>query len=116
MYKAQNRLKKRKQFNYIHAKGVTISASDILFIRYTVTNSVNYKIGFSVSKKIGTAVTRNKVKRRLKEAMRQLGTDIPRCFYFVVIARPKIVEADFSLIKAELEKSISLMICKNEKK
>ena len=116
MYQAKNRLKKRKQFNYIHAKGVSLQESDILLIRYTITNSACYKIGFSVSKKVGTAVQRNKAKRRLKEAFRNLNIDVPKYFYFVVIAKPQIAYSTYDQIKTDLEKSISKMILKNEKK
>ncbi|MBQ7308156.1 MAG: ribonuclease P protein component [Clostridia bacterium] len=116
MYKTQNHLKKRKQFHYIHAKGNTISISNLLQIRFVDTKSICFKVGFSVSKKIGNAVTRNKIRRRLKESFRTLDIFVPRNFYFVVIARQPIVNASFLEIKSDLEKSLLKMIETNERK
>ncbi len=56
------------------------------------------RIGFIVSKKVGGSVTRNRVRRRLRELFRQLparpvGTDI------VVIARHTAARADFETLR-----------------
>lgn len=116
MYKKQNHLKKRKQFNYIHAKGITISQSTLFNIRFVDTRSICFKVGFSVSKKIGNAVTRNKIRRRLKEAFRTLeDVSIPKNFYFVIIARQPILNASFLEIKEELKKTLLKMIETNER-
>lgn len=114
MYKKNNRLKKRKQFNYIHAKGIVVSDS-MMQIKFVDTKSLCYKVGFSVSKKIGNAVIRNKVKRRLKESFRTLNISIPKNFYFVIIAKQPIVEASFEEIKLQLSYCIQRMLEKNEK-
>lgn len=122
MYKKNNHLKKRKQFNYVNKKGNTINLGNcdacesILKIRYvdTTKKSLCYKVGFSVSKKVGNAVTRNKIKRRLRESFRLLNIDIPNNFYFVVIAKHPIVYATFEEIKLELSKSITQMLEKSK--
>lgn len=45
------------------------------------------QVGFSVSKKVGNAVTRNKVKRRLRECFRPHLGDVKNGLY-VIVARP----------------------------
>ena len=64
-----HRLKKINQFNYIYRKGVRKSTKH--FSLFTVTSKYsNYKIGYSISKKVGKANQRNLLKRRMKEIVR----------------------------------------------
>jgi len=58
------------------------------------------RYGFSVTKKVGKAVRRNRVKRQLREIMRlqtlRVGWDI------VIIARPAVVDADYHQVEQEV--------------
>jgi ribonuclease P protein component len=53
------------------------------------------RLGLAVSRKIGNAVVRNKVKRRLREIFRRQLRDRPLHYDFVVVARSASAEADF---------------------
>ncbi len=55
------------------------------------------RFGFTVSKRIGNAVTRNKAKRRLKEVVRTL--QIKQGWDVVLIARPQIRSSEFKRIE-----------------
>ena len=64
-----HRLKKNKQFTYLYRKGKKSFTKHLTL--YTISSKFrDYKIGYSVSKKIGKANVRNKVKRRMKEIVR----------------------------------------------
>lgn len=55
------------------------------------------RIGYTVTKKIGGAVVRNRVKRRLREAVRlKAAAYLQSGFDYVLIARPKLVGCEFS--------------------
>jgi ribonuclease P protein component len=51
------------------------------------------RLGLAVSRKVGGAVERNRVKRRLRAAFEQLQETLPRGRDFVLIARPGLAEA-----------------------
>ena len=95
MFAKENRLKKRKQFNYIHQNG-NATSNDLMTLKSVYTKSTCYKVGFSVSKKIGNAVIRNKIKRQMKEAFRKLNFEIPKTYYFIILAKKPIIDATFN--------------------
>ena len=65
----RQRLTGSKRFSQIHIRGSS-AANRLLVIRYLANGSNCSRFGFLVSKRIGNAAVRNKVKRRLREAVR----------------------------------------------
>jgi ribonuclease P protein component len=66
----RSRLTGDKRFSQIHQEGRSV-ANNFLVVR-VLPNGLEYsRFGFMVSKRLGNAVTRNKVKRRLREVVRQ---------------------------------------------
>ena len=69
MLKKINRLKKRKEFNYIYKKGNVLHSQS--FTLHFVRAFRPYpQIGISVSKNVGNSVVRSRVKRIISEACR----------------------------------------------
>ena len=85
------RLRKNGQFQYVYHKGSATGSREItlLYIR-----SSKLQVGFSVSKKVGGAVVRNRVKRRLRAAF---ASQIPflKTGYYVVAAKPMAAQAGY---------------------
>ena len=90
----ENRLKKRKQFNYLFKNGKRVS-NDYLSLVYQSVKTKNFKIGYSISKKVGSAVIRNKIKRRLKEIVLKFSEQIKNEFFIVLVPKNKITELNF---------------------
>jgi ribonuclease P protein component len=60
------------------------------------------RLGITVSKKVGTAVVRNQVKRWVRESYRRAKAAAPDGVDFVVIARPSAAEAGYQGTAEEL--------------
>lgn len=86
------RLRRREDFSAVYRKGRSW-ANALLVLRARSTGGPLTRYGFSVSKRVGKAVVRNRVRRRLREAVARLpvrpGYDV------VVIARPAAREARY---------------------
>lgn len=88
-----DRLRRPEDFHRVYQEGRVLK-SPLLVIHWLPSND-NTRIGFSVSRKLGKAVVRNRVKRRLREAVRQLGGDIPSGVDMVISARVSAKDASF---------------------
>jgi ribonuclease P protein component len=66
----------------------------------------NPRLGLSVSRKVGSAVTRNTVRRRLREVFRASASEIPGDLDLVVSAKPAAAEATFGELREEFGKAL----------
>ena len=64
------------------------------------------RLGLSVSKKVGSAVTRNGVRRRLKEIFRSSRGGLPGDMDLVVSARPAAADASYQELNDEFSRSL----------
>lgn len=69
MLKKNNRLKKKKEFNYIYKKG-QVAHSQSFSMHFVRAFRPYAQIGISVSKHVGNSVVRSRVKRIISEACR----------------------------------------------
>lgn len=92
-------LNKSEQYALVYDKGSSWSSE--LVVMKAVSNQLGWsRYGFSVSRRLGGAVVRNRTKRRLREIMRS--TPLEAGWDIVFIARPKAAAASFAV----LEKSV----------
>lgn len=82
-----------------------------LFSVHAIPNGLDKpRLGLSVSKKVGSAVTRNVVRRRLKEIFRSSGGMLPEELDLVVSARLAAAEASYQELNDEFSRSLSKII------
>ena len=98
-------LSKNKEFkSLLKKKKVTNKYVIIFFGRLNQKNNKKLNISFSIKKKIGNAVKRNKIKRRLRNIMNEAVKKISIKFdySFLVIAKPTMLNNEFKNIKETL--------------
>lgn len=66
------------------------------------TDDPVYRIGLSVSKKLGHAVTRNRLKRQIRHVLYELQPCLAPGRDYIIIARKPVVSMDFHEMKKSL--------------
>lgn len=94
------RLRSPKLFKKVYQEG-KYSLNNLLVIHFLAWEGET-KIGFSVSKKIGGAVVRNKVRRRLKAILSKVVADLKEGVLIVFVARPPAATASFDQLKSSV--------------
>ena len=104
MMKREERITKPRQYAEVYGKGKSYP-SELIVLRTLPNNLDHSRYGLSVSKKVGNAITRNKLKRRLREINRieliKPGWDM------VYILRPSAAKASFTSLKTTVETLLS---------
>jgi ribonuclease P protein component len=77
MASAKHRLKRRAEFLRVAAKGARAPMPGLVLQALVRDDPEPARLGFTVTKKVGNAVVRNRTKRRLREAARLLLRDAP---------------------------------------
>ena len=99
-------LKKNEDFKSLLAgKKISNKYLTIFFKKLSYENNKSLNISFVAQKKIGNAVKRNKIKRRLKNMVRDICKKIKinLNYSYLIIAKKKILEDEFQIIKEELD-------------
>ena len=108
MLPKENRLKKKKEFETVFKNGKTLRGKNII-ARYFKSEDGKTKIGFIVSKKVSKkAVERNKVKRRLRESLRENKEKIDKGVSIIIIALASSKEVPYSEINNDIKSVLKI--------
>ena len=103
-FRKSDRILKRPHFRQIYSSGRKIHSS--LFTAFVIASDrVVPRIGFTVTRKVGSSVERNRCRRLLREAFRRnkalglgLGVDL------VINAKRELVKAPYAGVEAEVKR------------
>ncbi len=96
------RLRKKKEFEHIFNNGKRIPGRGLVCY-WLEDESMGYKLGIVVPRKVGCAVVRNKIKRYIREYYRRHRPLFKRVGALIVVARPQVAQWTHKEIDAELE-------------
>ena len=97
-------MRKNKDFDSVFKTGKRINGR-LADLRLAANNQKESRFGFVASNSFfKPAPLRNRIKRQLREIVRQRLTEIKKGFDVVIIAKPAIRAQDFNSIAEEVEK------------
>ena len=100
------RLRSRREFVEVYERGLRVGSSS--FSVFGLLNGLGYcRLGLAVSRKVGGAVKRNRVKRLLREVFRLHRARLEPAMDLVINARPSIAERSLRQLEAEFLRSFA---------
>ncbi len=111
----RNRLSRSRDFDAVYRRGRSVSTRFLVlysFAREEEGDPEPPRLGIAVTKKVGGAVVRNRVKRQLREAWRALADDVPAAHDYVLIARPGLPETTEARGFAWLQERVGEVLAK----
>ena len=96
-------LSRPQDFAAFQARGTSRSHT-YLAARFLRTDLETTRFGLATGRKLGGAVVRNRVRRRLREALRVMAPSFQPGWDVLIIARPAVVEADHDALVGALRR------------
>ena len=95
------RLVHRSEYEHVKRNGITQRGKLLILNVMTMQNSGPWRAGFVTSGRLGSAVVRNRIRRRLREIVRRHQNEVRQGFWFVIIARHEAATASYSALEDE---------------
>lgn len=101
LFPKTRRLTLTAQFARVRTEGQNVRGRLLILGFLRTERTERFRAGFVTSKRIGGAVLRNRVRRRLRDVVRTQQERLREGFWFVVIARPAAARASYRALKDE---------------
>ncbi len=99
----RQRIKKNREFQKVFKDGKSFANRQFIIYRYKKEGQTEFRLGLSVSKKIGNAVTRNRIKRYIRQTFLELKDEVKTGYDYVIIARKQAATMNFHETKKSLQ-------------
>jgi ribonuclease P protein component len=96
-------LSRPQDFAALQGRG-TVRSHPLLSVRFLRTDLETTRFGLSTGRRLGGAVIRNRVRRRLREALRAMVPSFQPGWDVLIIARPALVDADHDALVGTLHR------------
>ena len=101
------RLRQRTEFDRVYKGGERHSSANMTVIFLAATGGP--RVGFTAGKALGGAVERNRIRRRLREAVRRHLRELRTPADVVFHPRKAVLGADFSQLEAEVTRAFAVI-------
>ncbi|KIL42888.1 ribonuclease P [Jeotgalibacillus alimentarius] len=98
----EQRIKKNPEFQAVFKKGTSMANRQFVLYRLKKQDQTMFRLGLSVSKKVGNAVMRVQVKRYIRQVFLELSNELDPSYDYVVIARKPAADLNFHETKKSL--------------
>lgn len=99
------RLTARRQFLHVYDKGLQTRRRSFMVFAHPSDVDVS-RLGLTVTKRTGNAVTRNRIKRKLRDAFRRRRSEIPQGIDLVINARRSVLDTTSEQLERDLVDAI----------
>ena len=106
-------IKKRSDFLAASAKGKKCVTGTFVLQMLAQPSEPHARFGFTVTKKLGNAVTRNRIKRRLRAALRACAGELQAQHDYVLVGRREALTLPFSKVVSDLSSAIAKVHAKS---
>ena len=90
----RHRLSRSRDFDAVYRHGRSVSTRYLVLYWFERDEDGDApRLGLAVPKAVGTAVVRNRIKRRLRELFHERSAGLPRDHDYVLVVRPGLAEA-----------------------
>ncbi|MCH5585039.1 ribonuclease P protein component [Shimazuella sp. AN120528] len=96
------RLKRRSDFRKVFRGGTSVANRQFVLYTFKRTDGEVARVGISISRKVGKAVVRNRIKRLVKEIVRQWMKQIHPQLDLILIARNPVAGLDYTEMESSL--------------
>jgi len=113
----RQRVKKNAEFQKIFKRGKSFANRQFVVYLLPKEGQEEFRVGLSVSKKVGNAVVRNQIKRYIRQSFLEMKDEVNPTMDYVIIARNQAASLDFHETKKSLQHVLKVAkILKNSSK